>query len=262
MSQRVDLNGKPSANWLVYLYTQNSSTPVNSYFDTALTVLNPWPLAADANGTMPPFWLADGSYRVRGTSSDGSLTYFDLTSVLAIGPSTGSAPSGGVDPTAIFQTGDVIWLDVQGTRTGWVRDNGGTIGSSSSGGTEAHDATAHPLFLYLWNNFNDTVCPVLPGPRTTAEGDWIANKKITLPDKRGYIVGGLDDMGTTAAGRWTSAPIISGTSQRPARRSARTRTHWRSPKPRQGSITFNNAASHSHSIPAITPHPERAPAAQ
>ena len=207
----MDLNGKPSAAWLCYLYSQNSSTPVNSYFDTALTVLNPWPLAADANGTMPPFWLADGSYRVRGTSSDGSLTYFDLTSVLAIGPSTGSAPSGGVDPTAIFATGDVIWLDFQGTRTGWVRDNGRTIGSATSGGTERNSADCQALFLYLWNNFSNTVCPVLTGRGGSALADWNANKQITLPDKRGYIAGGLDDMGTTAAGRWTSAPIISGT---------------------------------------------------
>lgn len=241
----------PAAAWLVYLYSQNSSTPVNSYQDTALTVLNTWPLLADANGTMPPFWLADGSYRVRGTSADGATTYFDITSVLAIGPSTGSAPSGGVDPTAIFQTGDVMWLDFQGQRAGWVRDNGNTIGSSTSGATELHDATAQPLFLYLWNNFSDTICPVVGGRGANAQNDWNANKKITLPDKRGYVAGGLDDMGAAAAGRWASAPVIQGNvTTAGAQIGENTHTLALAEAPTgQTTITFG---THTHTLPIST----------
>ncbi len=210
LSQRVDSNGKPAQAWLLYLYDQNSSTPVNSYQDTALTVLNPWPIEADANGTMGQFWLADGSYRARATNSDGSIIYFDLQSVLALGPSTGSAPSGGVDPNAIFSTGDVMWQEFQGTRSGWVRDNGRTIGSATSGAAERANADCQALFLYLWTNFSDAICPVLTGRGGSAAADWASNKKITLPDKRGYLVGGLDDMGNSAASRWTGAPVIAG----------------------------------------------------
>src|SRR5512139_3668854 len=199
MSQRVDTNGKPASGWNLYLYTANTSTPVNSYQDTALTVLNPWPIQADASGMMPPFWLADGNYRARGTSNNGGTVYFDLPTVLALGASAGSAPSGGVDPNAIFQTGDVIWVDVQGTRAGWVRDNGRTIGSATSGGTERANADTQALFTFLWNNFADAVCPVSTGRGASAAADWGANKTIGLPDKRGYIAGGVDDMGNAAA---------------------------------------------------------------
>jgi hypothetical protein len=207
----VDQDGKPLVGWLIYLYVQNSSTPFDSYQDTALTVKNPWPVQADANGMIPQFWLADGSYRVRATTADGSLTLFDIPSVLALGPSTGAAPSGGVDATAIFATGDVIWLDVAGGRTGWVRDNGRTIGSATSGGTERANADCQALFQFLWNTFSNAICPVSGGRGGSSLADWNSNKQITLPDKRGYIAGGLDDMGNSAAGRWAGAPIIAGT---------------------------------------------------
>lgn len=210
LSQRIDSNGKPLIGWLIFLYTANSSTPVNSYQDTGLTVLNPWPLSADSNGTAPIFWVADGSYRVRATTSDGSIVLFDLPSVLAIGASAGSAPSGGVDPTAIFQTGDVVWLDVQGTRTGWVRDNGRTIGSATSGASERANSDCQALFQYLWNTYSNSLCAVSTGRGGSAGADWAANKTITLLDKRGYLVGGLDDMGNSAASRWTGAPVIAG----------------------------------------------------
>jgi hypothetical protein len=210
LSQRVDLNGTPAVGWLLYLYQANTSTPVNSYQDTALTLLNPWPIAADAYGTMRQFWLADGSYRARATSADGSITYFDQQTVLALGASSGAAPSGGVDATAIYQTGDVMWLDRQGTRTGWVRDNGRTIGSATSGAAERANADVQPLFEFLWNNFADSICPVGGGRGASSLADWTANKQIATPDKRGHIAGGLDDMGNSAAGRFSGVPIVSG----------------------------------------------------
>jgi microcystin-dependent protein len=210
LSQRVDLNGIPSVGWLLYLYQANTSTPVNSYQDTALTILNPWPIPADAYGMMRQFWLADGNYRARATNQDGSITYFDQLSILALGASSGAAPSGGVDPNAIFQTGDVMWIDRQGTRTGWVRDNGRTLGSATSGAAERANADAQPLFEYLWNNYPDSLCPVVSGRGGSSLSDWTANKQITLPDKRGCAPTGLDDMGNSAATRFTSVPIISG----------------------------------------------------
>lgn len=210
MSQRVDSNGKPAVGWLLYVYAANSSTPAQTFQDTALTVPNPFPIEADANGMLPPFWVADGSYRARGTTNDGSQIYFDIPSVQSIGPSSGAAPSGGVDPTAIFQTGDLIWIDIQGTRSGWVRDNGRTIGSATSGAAERANADCQALFQYLWNNFSNTICPVGGGRGASALADWNANKQISTPDKRGGIAGGLDDMGNSAAGRFANVPFQSG----------------------------------------------------
>ena len=211
MSQRVDANGNPEVGWLLYIFQANTSTPVNSYQDTGLTVLNTWPIAADSFGMMGVFWLPDGSYRARGTSADGSVIFYDLPNVLAIGASTGAPPPSGVDPTAIFQTGDVIWADVAGPRAGWVRDNGLTIGSATSGSTERANADCQALFGFLWNNFSNTFCPVIGGRGSSSNADWTANKQIQLPDKRGFIPGGLDDMGNAAAGRYAGVPIITGT---------------------------------------------------
>ncbi len=212
LSQRVDLNGIPAVGWLLYLYQANTSTPVNSYQDTALTVLNPWPLQADAYGMQRQFWLADGSYRARATSQDGSIVYFDQLSILALGASSGAAPSGGVDATAIFQVGDVMWLDRQGTRAGWVRDNGMTIGSATSGASERANADCQPLFEWLWNNMSNTFCPVVGGRGGSSLSDWGANKQITLPDKRDCSVMGLDDMGNASGGHMDPAiiPVIAG----------------------------------------------------
>jgi len=211
MSQRVDLNGNPAVGWLLYLYQANTSTPVSSYADQGLTILNPWPLVADSYGMVGQFWVADGSYRARATSSDGSLTYYDQQNILAIGGSTSSGGGGGggtIDPSQIFQTGDLIWVDTQGTRTGWVRDNGRTLGSATSGATERANADCQNLFTFLWNTYGNNFCPVVGGRGASAAADWGVNKQITLPDKRGSSAFGLDDMGNTAAGRLASAPIV------------------------------------------------------
>jgi len=195
LSQRVDLNGIPAVGWLLYLFQANTSTPVNSYQDVALTVLNPWPIAADAYGMMRQFWLADGSYRARATSQDGSITYFDQLSILALGPSSGAAPSGGVDPTTTFQTGDVMWLDRQGVRAGWVRDNGLTIGNAVSGGSERANEDCRALYTFLWNNFADNICPVAGGRGSNPNSDFDAPKLLGMPDKRDCSIKGLDGMG-------------------------------------------------------------------
>ena len=51
---------------------------------------------------------------------------------------------------------------------------------------------------------------VMAGRGASAVADWSANKQLTLPNKRGYIVGGLPDMGNTDSGDWSNAPLIAG----------------------------------------------------
>lgn len=215
LSQRNKSTGKPESGWRLYIYQAGTNTPATAYKDTGLTAgqEHPFPILADASGMMPAFWLADGSYRVRGTSSTGGNTFFDLPSVLAIGASSGSGGGGGggtVDSTTIFNTGDVLWLDVSGTRTGWVRDNGRSIGSAVSGASERPNADCEALFEYLWTKYSDTICPVSTGRGGSAAADWAADKTITLPDKRGRSPFGLDDMGASAASRFTGVPFTTG----------------------------------------------------
>lgn len=199
-SQRVDANGNPLVGWKLYVYETGTSTPVTTYSDYSLSLSLPHPMEADSVGMMPMFWVDDGTYRVRGTDADGN-ELFDDDGIVALGPSSGSGGGGSsVSSEAIFQTGDFLWLPISGTRTGWVRANARTIGSSASGGTERANADCEDLFLYLWTNFSNTFCPVTGGRGGSAAADWAANKVIATLDMRSKGPWGLDDMGNTSAG--------------------------------------------------------------
>ncbi|EKS37755.1 hypothetical protein [Afipia clevelandensis] len=208
--QQFDVLGRLLGGAKVYwIQAGTTSTPQNAYYDAGLVtpLANPLTLGADAR--IPFHYLADGQIKVRIVDSDG-VTRFEQDNILVIGPSSGEGGGGGVDPTTVFQTGDVLWMPIQGTRTGWVRANGRTMGSASSGATERANADTATLYAYLWNNFSNTICPVSTGRGANASADFAANKTITLLDWRGYVPGGLDDMGNSAASRWANVPVVSG----------------------------------------------------
>lgn len=212
MSQWRDVNGYPEQDAPLYIYQANSSTPVNVYKDFGLSVLHPWPLRTSSLGMIPPFWLPDGSYRARLTNNAGSLVYFDEYVIQAVGPSVGGGGGGGVDQNAIFNTGWPIWIPIAGTLPGWVRANGRTIGSATSGATERANADTQALFEYLYNRYSDDICPVTGGRGANAAADFAANKPIKLLDMRGRGPFGLDDMGNDAAGIITDgSPTTPGT---------------------------------------------------
>jgi hypothetical protein len=202
LSQQFTENGEPMSGGKLYLYTAGTSTPVDAFESFGLTAGTelPHPIELDASGRIPEFWVADGSYRVRLTDVAGN-EIFDINSTTAIGASSGSGGggSGDVSEESIFQTGDIMWQPVNGTRSGFVRANARTIGSSSSGATERANADAETLFLFLWNNFSDTLCPVSTGRGGSAAADWAANKTIATLDMRGRLPYGMDTMGNSAA---------------------------------------------------------------
>lgn len=208
MSQQFNSNGKPLIGGKVYFYAANTTAPQNAYKDVGLTLPHPNPLPLVGAGRVPEFYLADGNIHFRLVDSTG-VVQWESQNALVIGPSSGSGGGGtSVDPNAIFMTGDVLWAEVQGTRAGWVRDNGLTIGSAVSGAGERANADCQALFTYGWT----AGWAVVGGKGASAAADWSGNKQITLPDKRGYSPGGLDDMGNTAAGRLTSVPFATGNS--------------------------------------------------
>jgi hypothetical protein len=199
LSQQVSSSGSPLAGCLLYIYQENSSTPVTTYSDYTLTTEQTFPIEADSAGRLPQIWVADGSYRARLTTSAG-VEVFDEASVTAIGASSTTVTSGGSSSSATgFETGDPIWVPVSGARSGWVRCNGRTIGSGSSSATERANSDTQALFEYLWNNFSNTLCAVGGGRGANAQADFNANKAITTLDMRGRGAFGLDDMGNTAA---------------------------------------------------------------
>lgn len=210
LSMQFDnITGKPlKGGAKLYFYAANTSTPQDSFQDTGLTLPNAWPIVLDGSGRIPMFYLADGAVRVVLKNSSG-VAQFDSPNVLVVGPSV-TVIGSPADPTTLFQTGDVVWLDQAGTRTGWVRDNGRTIGSATSGASERANADVSALYTFLWATYPDSACPVNGGRGATAAADFAANKWITLPDKRGRGPHGLDDMGNTAASRLTGTTFTFG----------------------------------------------------
>jgi hypothetical protein len=202
--------GTPLSGGLLYFYQVGTvATPQNSFQDTALTILNPWPLSLDANGRVPPFYLANGSIHVRLTDASG-IVQFDVPSTLVIGPSGGGGGGSGIDPTTIASTGDIKFRATSETIAGWVKLNGLTVGSASSGATGRANADTQQLFTHLWVNCPNAHCPVSGGRGGTAAGDFNANKTITVLDLRGRSPWGLDDMGASASGRLPAANVTSG----------------------------------------------------
>jgi len=209
-AQQFDVLGNLLGGAKIYwIQAGTTSTPQNAYYDTGLVSPLPNPYTLEADARIPFHNHADGQIKVRIVDSNG-VTRFEQDNILVIGPSSGEGGGGGVDPTTVFQTGDVLWMPIQGTRTGWVRANGRTIGSAASGATERANADAAALYSHLWNNFTNAVCPVSTGRGANAAADFAANKTIQLLDWRGYVPGGLDDMGNSAASRFAGVPVVSG----------------------------------------------------
>jgi hypothetical protein len=200
LSQQIDSNGRPLDGARLFIFDANTSDPATAYEDFGLEVELPHPIEADADGRIPEFWLPDGDYRVRLTDKNG-IQKFDLQSVTALGPSSGEGGGGeGVTDSQIATTGDLKWRLAAGTLSGWVRLNGRTIGSATSGGTERANADTQTLYEYLWANCSNSICPVSSGRGASAADDFAANKTIGLPDMRGRTLVALDNMGNSAAG--------------------------------------------------------------
>jgi hypothetical protein len=222
--QQLQLSGSappfgsvPMSGGTLSVFQSATSTLVSVFQDIGLTIPASNPMTLDQTGRVPVFYVADGTYRVRLQDSTGLITNggFDLPQVPSIGASTSGGGGSAVDPTTVLSTGDVKWQAIQGTIAGFVRINGRTIGSAASGGTERANADTQALFLYIWNNLANTICPVVGGRGATAAADFAAGKQITLLDFRAAAPFGLDDMGNTPAGRLTTVstntPTTAGT---------------------------------------------------
>jgi hypothetical protein len=210
LTQQLDEFGKPlSGGQLYFIQAGTISTPQNAYQDSALTIPWPNPIPLDAAGRIPMFYLADGQIKVRLQDSMG-VVKFVADNLLVIGPSAGGGGGGGsVDATTVLQTGDIKFRYDNQVINGFVRLNGLTIGSASSGASEFANSGAQALFQFLWGI--DSTLVVTPGGRgASAAADWAANKQITLPDGRSKLLGALDAMGNTNLGYWTGVTFSKG----------------------------------------------------
>lgn len=240
--QQSDINGRPLSGALLYIYQVGTvATPQNTFSDFALTIPNPWPLPADSTGRIPMFYLADGQVHARLTDASGTVQ-FDYPNMQVIGPSSGGGSGGGgVDPTTVASTGDVKFRMTGEIITGWVKVNGQTIGSAVSGATGRANADTQALFTYLWANCTNAHCAVSGGRGGTALADFNANKQLTLPDLRGRVPTGLDDMGSGAAGRILSSNVTSGGGDGPT-------TPMATGGEANHTVTIAELPSHTHAV--------------
>lgn len=205
LSQQLDNNGKPLVGALLYIYTAGTLNPARVFSDYSLTIPHTFPIVADAHGRIPAFWMADGSYRVRLTDQFGNVQ-FDEDNLQSVGNVGGGGNV--VDPTTIAATGDQKCRPLTGVLSGWVRENGRTIGSATSGATERANSDTQALYTAIWNGCADSQCPVTGGRGASASADFSNNKPISLPDARSRAIVGLDDMGNSAAGRITGNTTV------------------------------------------------------
>lgn len=196
LSQQLDNLGRPLAACKLYtIQAGTTSTPQNAYQDSALTLVLPNPQICDSAGRLPQMFLADGTVKVRLTDRNG-VQQVVADNIQVTGASSGGGGGGTVDPTTILSTGDLKATYGTGVLSGFVRANGRTIGSSTSGASERANADCQALFEYLWSA--DANLVVSTGRGASANADWVANKVISLPDWRGQGIGALADMGNSA----------------------------------------------------------------
>lgn len=198
-----DSNDEPASGAQAWFYAAESSTPITVYSDFALSIPRTQPVVASSSGRFPGIYMPFTDFRVRVADATG-VSILDIDGIENADPEEGSGGGGGggdVDPTKIFQTGDTIFLEKDGARTGWVRDNGRTIGNALSGAGERANADTADLYAFYWDNFSDAICPVTGGRGASAASDFAAGKPIATLDKRGRTPTGLDTMGNSAANR-------------------------------------------------------------
>lgn len=189
----------------LFFYAPDTLDPLTVYQDSDLSVPYPQPLVTGGSGRVPAIYVGDADYRVRVFNQFGDL--IEDIPQLPGAQESGSGPA--PTPDTAITTGDVVGkFSNGGTRAGWVRANGNTIGNALSGATERANADAQALFVYLWGQMDDAQAPVLPSRGTTAAGDWAANKQLTLPDGRNQGLIGLGTMGRTERGLLNSSALV------------------------------------------------------
>lgn len=247
--QMRDLNGNILAGAKAYFYSAENLQPITVYQDYGLGTAHPNPVEANAYGVFPPVFLdeADEFYRQRITSSGGVIIPgTDVGTLPIIGPSGGGGGSEvPVDANSIFQTGDPLWTPATGSRSGFVRMNGRTIGSASSGASERANADCEALYLYNWTNFSNTLCAVTSGRGVSAAADWAANKPMALLDMRSRGAFGLDDMGNSALSAFTGITFSKGDATTGGSSAGATRitlTEAQMPAHDHGGVTGSNGA--------------------
>jgi hypothetical protein len=101
-------------------------------------------------------------------------------------------------------------------QSGYVSANGMTIGSASSNATSRANADTQFLFNYIWNNCNNTQCPIYTSTGSastrgaTPWADFAANKAIATFNLNGTGLMTADSQSGTTSTNLSGVPVSSG----------------------------------------------------
>ena len=267
LTQQFDTQGDPLSGGLLEFFVAGTTTPQTPFQDTALTIAHPNPIILDASGRVPMFYLADGFIKIRLKDKNG-VVIIAADQLLVIGPSSGGGGGGGsFDPNTVLQTGDIKCRYGTGTLTGFARCNGNTIGATGSSATELAGPTAQALYEYLWPFSNILLDSATKG--ASAVADFGALKRLILPDIRGRVIAGMDDMGALAGAAARLTSTYFGTSaialgavggdEKNLLSTATIPAHSHGLNSATGSAVVGlQSADHSHGIPSMTTGTESA----
>lgn len=97
------------------------------------------------------------------------------------------------------QVGEVCYFSRSTAPSGFVKANGGTIGSASSGASLRANSDTFALFSLLWGEFSNTVLAIQDSAGAAASrgasaaADFAANKRLPVFDLRAEFLRGIDD---------------------------------------------------------------------
>lgn len=189
----LNASGAPYSGLRAFFFDSGTTTPRIVYKDAGLGIAHDHPVVANSAGIFPAIFMPPGDYKVRVLTGTG-VTLWEADGVTTPGASTGGGGGGGgdADPLSLFRTGDLKHRYSAGVHDGWVRANGRSIGSASSGATERANTDCQALFEFLWGV---TRLAVSGGRGSSSAGDWAAAKRINVPDFRGRLLASVTDLG-------------------------------------------------------------------
>jgi microcystin-dependent protein len=181
-----------------YFYKAGTLDPVAVYTDASLSIPHGQPVKTSGSGRIPPVWIGEiGPYRARSFDQYGQLLEDIDNLPPAPPPSEVVDPPEPVNPDTLLKTGEMFMaFSNAAQRSGAVRCNGLTIGSVTSGATERANADCEALFKHLWQQDAGNMLKVLPAKGASSDGDWTANKQMSLPDMKGRQPTGMENMGS------------------------------------------------------------------
>lgn len=109
--------------------------------------------------------------------------------------------------SSVDETGKVASFMRSTAPAGYIKANGGTIGSAASGATTRANADTFALFSLFWTEFDNTLLHIQDsgGAETvrgaSAAADFSTNKRLPVFDRRGNFGRGWDDGAGIDAGR-------------------------------------------------------------